>query len=129
MNMTAFWEKRSVVSKWTDVSEVRTVSSLVALMMEVVHITETSVFFNETTRRLSQNTVIFVVNRLLYVQLALTAIFFYNFVKANWRDKQLSHLRMFVLADLQRRISLKGKVCHVFTLFGPESRGTAFTSA
>jgi hypothetical protein len=47
------------------------------LMMEVVRTSETSVFFNETTRRLSQNAVIFVVNRLLYVQLALTAFFFY----------------------------------------------------
>jgi hypothetical protein len=39
-----------VVSEDTDVSEVRTVSIIRALMMEAVHATETSVYSNETAR-------------------------------------------------------------------------------
>jgi hypothetical protein len=37
--------------KFTDVSEVRTSSTIIALMMEAVRTSETSVNFNVTTRR------------------------------------------------------------------------------
>jgi hypothetical protein len=46
--------QRHVVSlKWTDVSEVRTASIIrvIALMMEAVRTSYTSVYFNVTTRR------------------------------------------------------------------------------
>jgi hypothetical protein len=37
--------------KWTEVSEVRKASIIIALTMEAVHTSETSVHFNVTTRR------------------------------------------------------------------------------
>jgi hypothetical protein len=59
--MTAFWERRRVVSlKKTDVSEVRTTSIIKATRMETVCTSETSVHFNEITLRFSQNAVIFI---------------------------------------------------------------------
>jgi hypothetical protein len=40
-----------VMLKWTDVSEVRTVSIIIALIMEAVCTSETSGHFNMTTQR------------------------------------------------------------------------------
>jgi hypothetical protein len=44
-------KRRVVTLKWADVSEVRTASIIIALMMEAVRTSETSIHFNVTTRR------------------------------------------------------------------------------
>jgi hypothetical protein len=56
MKVTAFWDVAPCsLVEVDDVSEVRTVSiiraRLIALMMEAVRISETSVYFHETSRR------------------------------------------------------------------------------
>jgi hypothetical protein len=57
--MTAFWDISRVVSlKWTDDSEVST-TSIIRAITEAVCTSETSVYFNKTTRDISQKTVIF----------------------------------------------------------------------
>jgi hypothetical protein len=44
-------QRRVVTLKLTNVSEVRTASSIITLVMKAVHTSETSVNFNVTTRR------------------------------------------------------------------------------